>query len=358
MSNSESLSHEQNNSKSKTQLTYEVLTQLQESIDAFGIARQEKAYGALLRISVQNKAQLQNIIDIMELILVTKDINIVEVIFPHGDNKLKKNGFMLYIKGSPHHAIKSIFNKTDSNWKIMAVEYKQSDNNSTVTSNGGNGNGTHRYFNGTNTNNDQFFETQYEIIVQNTMKRMRIDREEAENHIYLWWSWKCQPNLNISFADYKHQEQKGQRTRSPANSTFANETKQTLQDGDNKNYKESKQPETKHKNQRSERNAEKNGNTISEVKNSLTQADMLFDKTREREPKHSQGSQTGEVSTPFIARNENQIGLLPDGQRDCVFACLMFCLKSLILLSLSILLYILYTNENTILVDEFSKHSA
>ena len=48
--------HEQNNSKSKTQLTYEVLTQLQESIDAFGIARQEKAYGALLRISVQNKA--------------------------------------------------------------------------------------------------------------------------------------------------------------------------------------------------------------------------------------------------------------------------------------------------------------
>ena len=54
-------------------------------------------------------------------------------------------------------AIKSIFTKTDSNWKIMAVECKQSDNNSTVTSNGGNGNGIHQYFNGTNANSKLLF---------------------------------------------------------------------------------------------------------------------------------------------------------------------------------------------------------
>jgi len=283
MSKSESLSNEQNNSKNKAQLTYEVLTQLQKSLDAFGIARQEKAYGALLRISIQNKIQLQNIIDIMELILVTKEINILEVVFPHRDNMHKKNGFILFIKGSPYDSIKSIFTKTDTSWEITAVKYEKPKINSSITENRENGNGQNRLFN--RIEDDQFFESQYEIMVKNTMKKMRINKQEAEDHISMLFRWKT-------------------------------------------------------------------SSTISEYKSCLPQEDILFDDAHE--PQFSQELQTllqnesgpnnnglGDVSTAFIARNENQIGLLPDGQHHCLFVCCMFCLKSLILLSLTILLYIL-----------------
>jgi len=356
MSTSESWILKQNNSKSKTQLTYEVLTKLQEILDAYGISRQEQAYGALLRICVQNKTQLQNIVDIIERILVTEKINIVEIVFPHGTSKHKKNGFMLYIKGSPHDAIKSIFDETDTNWKITAVEYEQTNNNSSLTSNGGNGNGANgRFYGHRQLENDQFFETQYEIIVKNTMQEMKINRIEAENHIYMWFRWKTQPDLNITFDDYKKQELEG-RTESTASSTFSsffgsnNVTRQIItpfvpdesQDSNTKKGKQERQKKNQgHK--RIGRNAEKNNITISEVKKSLKNGDKLFDKNREPQLLHDG---LGEESAHFIERNQNQIPLVPDGQIDCLFACIMFCLKSFILLSLTILLYILYTNHN------------
>ena len=55
LENSQQSNGKNGNGKRKIKFTYEVLTKLQETVDAYGIARQEKAYGKLLRISVQNK---------------------------------------------------------------------------------------------------------------------------------------------------------------------------------------------------------------------------------------------------------------------------------------------------------------
>jgi len=380
MSISKSWKQKQNNHKSKTQLTYEVLTKLQETLDAYGITRQEKAYGKLLRICVQNKTQLEKIIDIIEIILDTKKINIVEVVFPHGANKHKKNGFMLYIKGSPHEAIQSIFAQTDEKWKITIVEYERllENNNSNVSENGGNGGNSNNGRNG-QLQNDQFFETQYEAIVQNAMKEMGIGRNEAEDHIYMWFYWKTQPNVHSTFADYsKHQRQlKKTHSPSPASSTFSsffggngnNGERQIvdpfipneLQNSENKNYRVIRKQQGKRKqNQSYQPNPNQNDSTTLEVQNSLKQANTLFENSPEAHAQNlfhdESGPENGEVNTHFTAGNENRSRCCPGGFQN-FFLFFTFCLKSFILLSLTILLYVLYTDEkrSSIFQNNFQK---
>lgn len=200
MNNSESWRKQNNvlrkNSKSKIKLTYQVLMMLQETLDAYGIVRKQKSYGKLLRVCVQNRKQLQKITDIIELIFVTDEINIEEIAFPEWPIDKK---FMLFIKGSPHTAIESVFDQTNIKWKMTAVEYKMPENepmhikvnNSIVVSEN-----QANEENGQLQSDNDFFESQHAVLVKNTMKQMQIGKKEAENQVRIWFHWTTKDGKN------------------------------------------------------------------------------------------------------------------------------------------------------------------
>jgi hypothetical protein len=351
------------NGSSKVELAYEALTMLQETLDAYGIVRKEKVYGKTLRVSVQNKTQLQKINDVIELILVTEEINIEEIGFPEWPNEKK---FMLYIKGSPHHEIESVFAQTDMKWRISEVDHKLPENenepyiykfdNSIVLENEKNKanrqlktasspdalpntalisgrlpTGPTNSNNGVNNkpssssrssetaedaaecaeeeDNDDFLEAQYTILVKNTMMKMQISKKEAENQIQIWFQWRTQDEKN--------------------NERLA---------------------------------ISEELNTMSEIKKYLNKADTLHtDNIGEPQDGYvpnlfqdetdsdnggasSNGSSLGQVVTRFLSRSPSRIGCcLEDFSNFYILS--ISCLKKLILVSLIILLYFLYTNE-------------
>jgi hypothetical protein len=270
---------------------------LQELLDAYGIIRKEKAYGKLLRICVQNKVQLQKITSIIELILVTEEINVEEIAFPEWPVDRK---FMLFIKGSPHDAIESIFVQTDIKWKITAVEYEfpeieihrvnmsisENGTNGENGGNGGNGGNDGNGRNGENGDGGDFLESQYAILVTNTMREKRISRKEAENRIQIWFHWRTK---------------------------------------DGKNNVRFDQPG-------------KENNTLSEVRKYLEEADKLFTSSSDPQSSSNNGSSH---SRP---RNQNQNNCCYN-IFNSFYIFLIFCCKNFILLSLAILAYILYTND-------------
>jgi len=265
-------------------LTYEVLTMLQKITDAYGIIRKEKSYGKLVRICIRNKAQLQQIADIIELILVTEEINVEEIAFPEWP---VENKFMLFIKGSPHDAIESIFVQTDIKWKITTIEHKLPENermskiNNSVSENGGNGG------NGQLQDDNDFFESEYASLVENTMKYMRISRKEAENQIQIW--------LHRKTKDVKNNVRLDQHA--------------------------------------------KESEIIAEVRKSLEEADTLF--TSSSDPQSS--SNNGSNHSRPINQKQNSFCHRLINPFYIIF---IFCCKNLILLTLIILLYILITKYN------------
>jgi len=348
------------NGSSKVELAYEALTMLQETLDAYGIVRKEKVYGKTLRVSVQNKTQLQKINDVIELILVTEEINIEEIGFPEWPSEKK---FMLYIKGSPHHEIESVFAQTDMKWRIGEVDHKLPENekepyiykfdNSIVLENEENKanrqlktasspdalpntalisghlpTGPTNSNNGVNNkpssssrssetaedaaecaeekHNDDFLEAQYTILVKNLMMKMQISKKEAENQIQIWFQWRTQDGKN--------------------NERLA---------------------------------ISEELNTMSEITKYLKKTDTHTDNIGEPQDvpnlfqdetdldnggASSNGSSLTQVVTRFLSRSPSRIGCCLEDCSDWYILSIS-CLKKLIVVSLIILLYFLYTNE-------------
>lgn len=276
--------------QNKVELTYEVLTKLQETLEKYKIVRKEKVYGQLLRICVQNTTQLQKITDIIELMLTTEEIKVEEVAFPYSLNTNEKNGFMLYVKGSPHDAIESVFTQTNIKWKITKVEYKLEEKetvniSSDKSENGGNGNSVH--VNTVSENlirkeTDDFLESQYAMLVNNTMKQMDISQKDAQIEAKLWFQWKSE------------MEQKVKQPLMQADSYHEPDGMQNLLENENGPYNE----------------------------------------------------EAGEAFTNFIGENENRSNSWRD-IFDSIFIILIYCLKSLILLSLTILIFFWYTKHSS-----------
>jgi len=241
--------------------------------------------------------QLQKITDIIELILVTEEINIEEIAFPEWPVDKQ---FMLYIKGSPHDVIESFFIQTNIKWKITEVEHNFLENEPirTVVS--------ENEENIKIENNDDFFESQYAILVKDTMRQMRIGKREAKNQIQIWFHWKMKDGKN---------------------------NPHLLKTMEN--------------------------NTISEVKKYLEESDALLNNTHELQnvphffqydsgPNNGDSSHSGSLNgvfNHFMVENQNRLCCCHDNVFESFYTFLIFGCKSLILLSMIILFYILHTNE-------------
>jgi len=299
------------NGSSKVELAYEALTMLQETLDAYGIVRKEKVYGKTLRVSVQNKTQLQKINDVIELILVTEEINIEEIGFPEWPSEKK---FMLYIKGSPHHEIESVFAQTDMKWRISEVDHKLPENenepyiykfdNSIVLEN--EENEANRQL---KKDNNDFLEAQYTMVMKNLMMKMQISKKEAENQIQIWFQWRTQDGKN------------NERLAISEELNTMSEIK-----------KNSKKADTRH--------TDNIGDPQDVYVPNLFQDETNLDNGGAS----SNGSSFGQVVTRFLSRSPSRIGCcLEDFSNFYILS--ISCLKKLILVSLIILLYFLYTNE-------------
>jgi len=286
-------------------LAYDALTMLQETLDAYGIVRKEKVYGKTLRVSVQNKTQLQKINDVIELILVTEEINIEEIAFPEWPNHEKK--FMLYIKGSPHHEIESVFAQTDIKWRICEVDHKLPENEnepyiytydfSMVSENGGNEATRQK-------DNDDFLEAQYKTLVTNTMMKMKISKTEAENQIQIWFQWRMQD------------EQNNERLAVPVE--LNTEIK-----------KHSEKDDTRYTDNTGELNS--------------FQEETYLDNGGAS----SNGSSFGQVVTRFLSRSASRTGCFCIEDFSDFYILTIFCLKLSILVCLIILIFILSNEQHS-----------